>query len=188
MSLHLLKKQLEEAEIINKGTYRYIINPICEQEPPLQPSILTDCADRLLEKLDWKNATKILTPEAMGIHIATLISVKTNLPMIIATHRRKRIQEEKQVQYTCGYEKGELHINSIDSNDRILLIDDLISTGGTLIALIQGLDSIGANISDIGVIFNKPDYGGMSLLHKMSYNPKILLNVTFGDKLRVDIV
>jgi adenine phosphoribosyltransferase len=187
MSLNLLKKQLEEARVIHKGDYRYIINSICEQEPPLDPKILVDCADKLIEKMDWKGTTKILTPEAMGIHIATIISVKTDIPLIIATHRQKRIDSECQVQYECGYEKGKLHFNSIFKNDKILIIDDLISTGGTILALIEGLQKIGTSISDIGVIFNKVDYGGMNAIMKLNYKPKTLLNVKIEDTVKVEI-
>ena len=89
MSLNLLKEQLRKAKIIRKRGYRYIINPITKQKPALEPAILSDCANKLLEKLNYKSATKILTPETMGIPIAT----KTSIPLIIATKRRKRVLE-----------------------------------------------------------------------------------------------
>lgn len=177
MGLELFKNQLKNAKIVQRGDYRYIINTICEQEPPLEPSILEDCAKKLLGKLNWKEANKILTPEAMGIHIATTVSLKTSLPLIIATRRRKWTLDEIPVNYVCGYENGILHINSIQKGDKILIIDDLISTGGTIVALIEGIRKIGAEVIDVGVIFNKVDYGGMRKLQKMGFNPKYLLNV-----------
>jgi len=82
MSLNLLKEQLRKVKIIRKRGYRYIINSITEQEPALESAILSDCANKLLEKLNYKSATKILTPEAMGIPIATTISLKTSIPLI----------------------------------------------------------------------------------------------------------
>ena len=186
MGLQLFKKQLENSKIIDRGEYRYIINAICEQDPPLEPSILEDCANKLLERMTWQGANKILTPEAMGIHIATTISLKTSLPMIIATHRRKFTMDEIPVNYVCGYESGKLHINGIKENDKILLIDDLISTGGTAISLIDAIRKIGAEVVDFGVIFNKIDYGGMTALRKMGLMPKTLLDVRLnGDIIEV---
>src|SRR3989338_7536598 len=158
MSLELLKEQLRNAQVIRKGDYRYIINAITEQQPALDPRILDDCADKLLEKLDYKKATKILTAEAMGIPISTVISLKTSIPLIIATRRKKGTFDEISVDYICGYENGVLHINNIGSGERILIIDDLISTGGTIFSLIEGLKKIGAVVEDIGAIFNKVDY------------------------------
>jgi len=177
MSLELLKEQLRKARIIQKGDYRYILNAITEQEPALDPSILDDCAAKLMEKLNFQGATKILTAEAMGIPIATTLSLKTRIPLVIATRRKKGTFDEISVDYICGYENGVLHINNIKSQEKVLIIDDLISTGGTIFSLIEGIQKAGAEIVDIGAIFNKMDYGGMKELEKRGYRPKVLLNV-----------
>lgn len=187
MSVEILKEQLRAARIIKKGDYRYILNTITEQEPALDPAILDDCANKLLERLDYSNATKILTAEAMGIPISTIISFKTSIPLIIATRRKKGTLDEIPVEYVCGYEKGMLHINNIKEEDRVLIIDDLISTAGTIFSLIEGIKKAGAQIEDIGAIFNKVDYGGMKELEKIGFNAKTLLSVRLnGDKVEVE--
>ena len=186
MSLELLKKQLREAKIIKKGDYKYILNAITEQEPALEPAILDDCANKLLKRLNYKKATKILTAETMGVPISTAISLKTSLPLIIATKRKKSTFDEISVDYICGYENGALHINGIKRGDRILLIDDLVSTGGTILSMIEGVKMARAKIEDIGAIFNKVDYGGMRELQRKGFNPKVLLDVTLkGNKVEV---
>ncbi|KPJ56632.1 hypothetical protein AMJ49_04405 [Parcubacteria bacterium DG_74_2] len=189
MSVDLLKEQLRRARVIKKGDYRYILNAITEQEPALEPTILDDCAGKLLEKLNYKNATKILTAESMGIPISTAISLKTSLPLIIATKRKKGTIDEISVDYICGYENGILHINSIRNEEKILIIDDLISTGGTIFSMIEGIKKAGAKIEDIGAIFNKVDYGGMRELRRMGFQPKVLLDVKLnGNKVEVEDV
>jgi adenine phosphoribosyltransferase len=179
MSLALLKKQLEMATVIKKGDYRYILNAITEQDPALDPAILDDCANKLLQKLNFKGATKILTAETMGVPIATIISLKTSIPLIIATRRKKGTQNEIAVEYVCGYENGILHINNITKDDRVLIIDDLVSTAGTIISMVGGVRDIGAKINDIGVIFDKVDYGGMKELNNLGFQTKALLEVKF---------
>lgn len=187
MGLELLIKQLRESPVVIKGDYRYIINPITEQEPALHPSILDDCANRLLKKMNWQGATKVLTAEAMGIPITTAISLKTGIPMVIATRRLKRTPDEIEVEYICGYEKGYLHINNIKPEDKVLIIDDLISTAGTIVSMIDGINRIGAQIMDIGTIFNKVDYSGMDKLQKMGFSPKTLLNVKLLEENKLDV-
>jgi len=177
MSLNLLKQQLREAKIINKGDYRYIINTITEQEPALEPAILDDCANKLLQRLNHKGTTKILTPEVMGIPIATVISLKASIPLIIATRRKKEVLNEVSVNYICGYENGYFYVNGINKNDKVLIIDDLISTSGTVLSMINAVKKVGAGITDIGVIFNKVDYQGMWELEKLGFQPKTLLNI-----------
>jgi len=189
MSLELLKTQLRNARIIRKGDYRYILNAITEQEPALEPAILDDCAERLIKKLNLKNVTKILTAETMGVPISTVISLKTSLPLVIATKRKKGTFDEISVDYICGYENGALHINNIKKEERILIIDDLISTGGTIFSLIEGIKKAGAKIEDIGAIFSKVDYGGMRELQRMGFQPKVLLDVKLnGEKVEIEEV
>ena len=187
MSLELLKEQLRKAKVIKKGDYKYILNAITEQEPALEPAILDDCANKLLEKLNYKSATKILTAESMGIPISTVISLKSSLPLIIATRRKKGTLDEIAVEYICGYENGVLHINGINKGDKVLIIDDLISTGGTIFSMVEGVKRAGAELLDIGAIFNKVDYGGMRELRKMGFQPKVLLDFTLkGNKVEVE--
>jgi len=186
MSLELLKQQLRKAKIIKKGDYKYILNAITEQEPALEPSILDDCANKLLERLNCTGATKILTAETMGVPISTAISLKTSLPLIIATRRKKGTLDEIAVEYISGYEDGVLHINGIKKGDKVLIIDDLISTGGTIFSMIEGVKRAGAELLDIGAIFNKVDYGGMRDLKRKGFTPKVLLDVKLnGNKVEV---
>ncbi|MEM3507476.1 MAG: hypothetical protein QXT31_07495, partial [Candidatus Bathyarchaeia archaeon] len=57
---------------------------------------------------------------------------------------------------------------------------------GTLFSLIEGIKRLGAEVVDIGVIFNKEDYGGVRKLIQMGFNPKYLLNVKLnGEKIEV---
>lgn len=189
MGLNLLKQQLQAAKIISKGDYKYILNAITEQEPALEPVILDDCANKLLKRLNYKDSTKILTPEAMGIPIATVISLKTSIPLIIATRRKKHVPNEISVEYVCGYESGCFHVNSINENDKILIIDDLISTSGTILSMINAAKKVKAEITDIGTIFNKVDYQGMEELEKLGFQPKTLLDIRLnGNKVEVDEV
>ena len=113
----------------------------------------------------------------MGVPIATVISIKIGLPLIIATKRNKKVNEQRTVLYKTGYESGYLHFNSIHSGDNILIIDDVISTGGTMLCMIKAVKKYDANVVDIGAIINKTDYMGLETLHKNNFDPKFLLNV-----------
>lgn len=62
---------------------------------------------------------------------------------------------EVSVQQITGYSKSKMFINNINKNDRIVFVDDVISTGGTLKAVIKALQSIGVVIVDIIIVFEK---------------------------------
>ncbi|MFH1657320.1 MAG: phosphoribosyltransferase family protein [bacterium] len=181
MSINLLKEQLERAKIVKEGDYEYLLSSITEQSPAIDPAILEDCGNKLMQKLNYKKATKILTAESMGIPISIVLSLKTGLPLIIATKRKKRTFDEISVDYICGYENGYLDINNIGRNEKIIIIDDLISSGKTIFSMIETVDKIGATVEDIGAIFSKSDFSGIKELKKVGFRPKILLDVRFRD-------
>ncbi|MEC7112034.1 MAG: phosphoribosyltransferase family protein, partial [Candidatus Thermoplasmatota archaeon] len=56
---------------------------------------------------------------------------------------------------STGYSKGEMFLNDIKQGERLLIVDDVLSTGGTLDAIIRGVESLGAVIEAIIVVVEK---------------------------------
>lgn len=56
-----------------------------------------------------------------------------------------------------GYSKAEMYINGISKGERVMVVDDVVSTGGTLLAVIKALQHIGAEIVDVIVVVEKGD-------------------------------
>ena len=64
--------------------------------------------------------------------------------------------------FSCEYVKeGTLYLSGIEKNDRVIIIDDIISTGGTMIGIIKTLKKIGAEIIDVLVLAEKIEYSGI---------------------------
>jgi adenine phosphoribosyltransferase len=99
--------------------------------------------------------------EAMGIHIGTTLSMMTDIPFTIVRKRWYRLPGEVAVHQTTGYSKGELYLNGVSKGDRVVIVDDVISTGGTMKALVGALKYAGAEIVDICVAFQRgePEIG-----------------------------
>ncbi|EMO90483.1 phosphoribosyl transferase domain protein [Leptospira noguchii str. 2001034031] len=74
------------------------------------------------------------------------------------------MSEEYDLEY--GKDMIEVHKDSIQSGDKILLMDDLIATGGTMIAAVKLLKKLGAEIYEAGVIIDLPDLGGSKKLQE----------------------
>jgi adenine phosphoribosyltransferase len=71
-----------------------------------------------------------------------------------------------------------MFINDVEPGDRVLIVDDLLSTGGTLAAICGALDDIGADIADIVVALRKV---GDNALDDTKYDVKSLLDITVAD-------
>jgi len=154
--LDKLIKSLIEAPVVKKGEYDYFVNPITDGIPLVKPELLNEVADAVSKFVDL-NVDKIVCVEAMGIHLATAISLKTGIPFVVVRKRFYGLEGEIAVHQTTGYSKGELYVNGLWKGDRIFLVDDVVSTGGTMIAVIQALQMIGTEIVDVMAIIEKGD-------------------------------
>ena len=149
-----LKISLIEAPIIKKGEYNYFVHPITDGIPLVEPAILEEAADGI-SKFGNMEVDKIVCIESMGIHIATALSIKTGIPFVVIRKRAYGLHGEVPVHQITGYSQGELYINGLQKGDRIILIDDVVSTGGTMIAVLNALKKIGVEVVDVIAVIEK---------------------------------
>jgi adenine phosphoribosyltransferase len=109
----------------------------------------------MVKVLDLQGVRLFVVAEAMGIHLGTTLSLMTDIPFTIVRKRKYKLPGEVAVHQTTGYSKGELYLNGVGRGDRVVIVDDVVSTGGTLRALIQALEYVGADIADICVAIRR---------------------------------
>ena len=173
--LEHLKKTLKESPVIKKGEYNYFIHPITDGIMLVEPEILKEVSEAIKEIADL-NVDKIVCMEAMGIHIATALSLETNIPFLVIRKRCYELKDEVAVHQVTGYSECELFINGIRKGDKIIIVDDVISTGGTMIAVLNALKSSEVNIVDIIAVIEKGD-GKAKVKKETGYDIKTLVKV-----------
>ena len=152
--LEELKKTLENSPIVKKGDYDYFVNPISDGIPAMNPKILREMSLAIYKYADL-DVDKIVAVEAMGIHLATALSITTDIPFVIIRKRQYGLEGETQVYQKTGYGSSNLFINDLHAGEKILLIDDVVSTGGTLIALLDTLKDLGIEIKSTVAVIDK---------------------------------
>ncbi|WP_295722121.1 hypoxanthine/guanine phosphoribosyltransferase [uncultured Methanobrevibacter sp.] len=152
--LEHLKKSLLDSVIVKIGDYDYFITPITDGIPVMEPDILVEISKIIKENFNL-DVDKIVAVEAMGIPLATALSIETGIPSLIIRKRQYNLPDEVSVDKKTGYGNSTLYINGLNEGDRILLIDDVVSTGGTLISLINALKEIGVNIITCVAVLEK---------------------------------
>ncbi len=152
--LEELKKALENSPIVKKGDYDYFVNPISDGIPAMNPKILREMSLAIYKYADL-DVDKIVAVEAMGIHLATALSITTDIPFVIIRKRQYGLEGETQVYQKTGYGSSNLFINDLHAGEKILLIDDVVSTGGTLIALLDTLKDLGIEIKSTVAVIDK---------------------------------
>lgn len=174
-----LKRSLLEAPIIEKNGYEYFVHPISDGVPKLEPGLLREIVIRIIRKVDLENVDKIVTPAAMGIHISTAVSLMTDIPLVVIRKRQYGLEGEVALSQQTGYSENEMYINDVNEGDRVLLIDDVLSTGGTLKAVTEALEYVGADVVDVMAVIKKT--GGENALEGSDYAVKTLINVDVVD-------
>lgn len=156
MSNTLLKKSLMEAPIVKKGQYSYVIHPITDGIPEISPALLDEVTNELISLAKIKQPfNKIVTMEAMGIPLASILSLKMNIPFTIIRKRSYDLAEEKIVKQVTGYSTSTLSINGLNAGDAVIIVDDVLSTGGTLRAVLHTLQKMKVEVKAVFVAVDK---------------------------------
>ncbi len=79
----------------------------------------------------------------------------------------KTISHEYALEY--GTDKIEMHVDSISNGTRVLLVDDLLATGGTALAAATLIEKLGGVVAEMAFIVNLPDVGGAKKLAEKGY-------------------
>lgn len=137
-----------------KGDYNYFVNPISDGVPAMHPIMLRELSLAVHKHADL-NVDKIVAVEAMGIHLATALSLATDIPFVVIRKRQYGLPGEKEVYQKTGYGSSNLYVNDLHEGEKILLIDDVVSTGGTLVALIKTLEDMGLDLKSVVAIIDK---------------------------------
>jgi adenine phosphoribosyltransferase len=173
-----LRQSLLDAPIIEKGDYEYFVHPISDGVPMLEPGLLREIVIRIIRKANIEDVDKIVTPAAMGIHISTAVSLMTDIPLVVIRKREYGLDGEVALSQQTGYSDNEMYINDVVEGDRVLVLDDVLSTGGTMKAVLGALDGIGADVADVVAVIKK---AGPNKLDDTDFDVKTLINVTVED-------
>ena len=177
--LERLKNSLINSPVIKRGEYNYFIHPISDGVPSIDPHMVEEISDYIAGIVDM-NVDTILTVEAMGIPVANALSLKTGVSLTIVRKRPYFLEGEVELSQSTGYSKGVLYINGLKKGDRIIIVDDVISTGGTLLALVRALKNMGVEVTDVISVIGRGD--GYLKLKELGVEPKILVTIDVSEK------
>ncbi len=149
-----LRASLKTCPVVKFGEYNYFVHPITDGIPLGDPKMLEEVVDEMVRIGDFR-CDKIVTIESMGFPLAALISIKIGVPYCFVRKRQYGLKGEVSIQQVTGYSEKKLFVNNIKRGEKIVFVDDVISTGGSLRAIVHALREIGAEIEDIVIVFEK---------------------------------
>ena len=157
MRVELLKESVVNAPVVWKEGYPYFVHPLSDGVPRQTSELLSAARDLVSENVDWGSIDLILGIEAMGIPLAAALCLTSGKPLVIGRKRQYGLPGEVSIDQSTGYSKGEIYLNDIPKGARVLIVDDVVSTGGTLHPILQAVDRMGAIVQDCWIVFEKGD-------------------------------
>ena len=154
--LERLKESLERSDVVRFGEYQYFVHPITDGIPAMDPRVLEEVLDRIFDMMPM-DVDYLVGAEAMAIPLIVPLSLMTGIPYNVVRKRRYGLPGEVSVRQTTGYSEKELFINGLRKGDRVIVMDDVVSTGGTLRAIVKALKAMGVEVADIIVVIRKTD-------------------------------
>ena len=138
--------------------------------PVLQnPTGFKEIIDSFTERYQSQNIQGIAGIESRGFLIAAPLAKELELPLLLIRKKGKLPFKTKSITYDLEYgtDSLEIHIDSAAKSDRIVLIDDLLATGGTLAAAAKLIENLGATVVELGVIIELVELNGRSKLNQL---------------------
>jgi len=141
-------------------------------------SAFKEAVDQIVERSKKVNFNKIAAIESRGFVFASAVSYILNKPFVMLRKKNKLPAEVHSVDFELEYGKAtiEVHKDSIEKNDQVLVIDDLIATGGTAQAASKLVELSGGKVAAFIFVINLFDLNGSDNLIKKGYKVESLID------------
>ena len=133
--------------------------------------------DQIIERSKKFKFNKIAAIESRGFVFASAVSYVLNKPFIMLRKKNKLPAEVHSIDFALEYGTAtiEVHKDSIDKNDEVLIIDDLIATGGTAEAAAKLVEISGGKVASFVFVINLFDLNGSDNLIRKGYKVENLI-------------
>ncbi len=157
-----------------EGIVFFDITPLLSSPKAFQYAV-----DQLAEKFADRNPTKITAAESRGFIFAAPLAYKMSLPFIPMRKPGKLPYKTMSVTYDLEYGTDTLcmHVDAIGKDDNVLIIDDLLATGGTVNGMVKLIDRAQAKVAGIGFVIELGFLPGGKSLRDLGFEHTCLLNI-----------
>jgi adenine phosphoribosyltransferase len=132
----------------------------------LEPEALRHIIDAWQERYAGRGIDAIVAMDARGFVFGGALAYTMGIPLVLARKKGKlpadTISETFELEY--GTDTVEIHADALKPGQRVLLIDDLLATGGTMAAVVRLVERLGATVEEIAFVVELPPLKGRDLL------------------------
>ncbi len=125
--------------------------------------------DRLVERYKGRRITKVVGTEARGFIFGAPLAYALGVGFVPVRKKGKLPGKTTAHEYALeyGHDRIEMHDDAIDAHDQVLVVDDLLATGGTAAATVMLVRGMGGHVVECAFVIDLPALGGRVKLEKM---------------------
>ena len=142
------------------------------------PAAFKATIDLIVEQYRDKGITKVLGTESRGFIFGAPVALALGLPFELVRKPKKlpreTISQSYQLEY--GQDTLEMHVDAISEGDNVLIIDDLLATGGTVEATVKLVQRLGGTVKHAAFVINLPELGGEKRFNNLGVDCYTLVN------------
>ena len=137
-----------------------------------------ECINQIIERSKKFKFDKIAAIESRGFVFASTLSYILDKPFIMLRKKNKLPAAVHSIDFELEYGKAtiEVHKDSFDKNEHILIVDDLIATGGTAEAAAKLIEISNANVAGFIFVINLFDLDGCKILLNKGYRVENIID------------
>jgi adenine phosphoribosyltransferase len=134
--------------------------------------------DQLVQPLAGRKIDKVAGIEARGFILGGAVAHQLSAGFVPIRKKGKLPHRTRAVEYALEYglDVIEMHLDAIVEGEQVMLVDDLIATGGTAMAAVDLLTQAGAVIASAAFVIDLPDLGGAARLREAGVPVSSLLS------------
>ena len=132
------------------------------------PAGLKDTIDLIADRYRGGGIDVVVGIEARGFILGSAVAYTLGVGFVPVRKKGKLPGKTARLEYDLEYGKDEIeiHLDALKKGDRVLLLDDLLATGGTSLAAAKLVEKLDAKVVEIAYIVDLPDIGGRARLEK----------------------
>jgi len=163
MSEHLKQRILSIPDFPGPGILFRDITPILQD-----PMAFQEALDLLVEPFSREDVDLVVGVESRGFLFGAPLALQKGWPLVLARKAGKLPRETVRASYDLEYGSAtlEIHRDAIRPGQRVLVVDDLLATGGTARAIAGMVESLGASVAGLTFLIELSDLNGRQNLDR----------------------
>ncbi|HBF30745.1 adenine phosphoribosyltransferase [Rhizobium sp.] len=141
------------------------------------PRAFRRAVDELVQPYAGMKIDKIAGMEARGFILGGAVAHQLSAGFVPIRKKGKLPHDTVSIAYSLEYglDEMEMHVDAVQPGEKVILVDDLIATGGTAVGAVQLLRQIGADVVSACFVIDLPDLGGRKKLEALGVDVRTLV-------------